>query len=196
MYPDEETLSAYLDGELSEEQRREVDAALSDDDSARDRLLQLQAVKEVIGTAPAHDEGSDDWLREAQVRVWNRLEARTLASGPSTGFNRSVRVPLAAVVAFAACFVMLGAALLVTAVQDRQRARSVEALSAARDAPITINVDSQDTDRLLQWLSSNEMLGQVNVELPSRPQFEIIGEPVLVPASEYRQKTARGSRAP
>lgn len=196
MYPEEATLSAYLDGELSADERREVDALLSDDDGVRERLEQLRAVKEALSIASPEVQDDDDWVPRSHARVWNRLEAQTLASSRGSGFGRNVRIPLAAVVAFAACFVMLGAALLVTVVQDRRQASSLEALSAARDAPITINVDSQDTDRLLEWLSSNEMLGQVNVKLPSHPQFEIIGEPVLMPASEYRPTTSRGSRAP
>lgn len=196
MYPDEQTLSAYLDDELTQSERTEVEAAISDDDGLRAQLNRLRAVRETLGQSLAEESKSFDWASEAHARVWNRLEVRTMTMEEPHGLSRTVRVPIAALVASAACFVALGAALLMTVIQNQQSPAPIDSIAAGRETPITINVDSQDTDKLLEWLSSNEMLGQVNVQLPSRPQFEIMGEPVLVPASEYRQKNQGGSRAP
>jgi hypothetical protein len=193
MYPDEQTLSAYLDDELPERERTEVEAALSDDDELRSRLHQLRELREALEYGAAEDGELQAWPDQAHERVWRRIQARAYLSESGRGFSRSVRVPLGTVVASAACFVALGAALVATAVQGQQSPSSVESLAASRETPITINVDSRDTDRLLEWLSSSEMLGQVNVQLPDTPQFEIIGEPVLLSASEYRKRSGARS---
>lgn len=62
-YCDDELLSAYLDGELDEAERAEVETRLQQDPQARELLSQLQAVSESVGSLPKHQLGVE--LREA-----------------------------------------------------------------------------------------------------------------------------------
>lgn len=62
-YCDDELLSAYLDGELDEAERAEVETRLQQDPQARELLSQLQTVSESVGSLPKHQLGAE--LREA-----------------------------------------------------------------------------------------------------------------------------------
>lgn len=72
---DDELLSAYLDGELSDDERASVEARLNSDPSARQMLDQLKDASQAMKSLPREAVGHD--LRESILR---RAEAAMLAS--------------------------------------------------------------------------------------------------------------------
>ena len=185
MCPDDQILSAYLDGELSSEERGQVETALDEDSACWQRYMQLRQVRDAL----VEDELPD--FEESERRVWARLEARMATREQTYAWQRSVRVPLPAMIAAASLFVVLTVSLLVTlgSTSGNRAGGGIEqALASANENKITINVDKMETERFLEWLNSTEVLGEVNIQLPERPTFDIMGEPRLVPASEYRKK--------
>ena len=60
---DDELLSAYVDGELTDAERATVEGQLRDDPQAREMVADLRAVSETLRSLPKHELGAD--LREA-----------------------------------------------------------------------------------------------------------------------------------
>lgn len=96
----DETLSAYLDGELDEPQRRQVDALLATDPGARQRLARMQRADALLRAAfplPAYGTadplaarilGSEVALRQqrpAACRAWYRRTSVLTAMAASLG---------------------------------------------------------------------------------------------------------------
>ena len=77
--PDDELLSAYLDGEVSGAQRAEVEALLAGDPSARQTFEELRAVRGAIQGLPQLELGED-----LTARVLQLAEMRLLAEGPTS----------------------------------------------------------------------------------------------------------------
>lgn len=78
-FPDDEVLSAYLDGELSDTERDEVDAWLKADPTARHTLDELRAVRDLVGTLPHQTVGED-----LTARVLQLAERRMLSETPAS----------------------------------------------------------------------------------------------------------------
>ena len=103
---DDELLSAYLDGELDEAQRIEVEQRLEQEPAARELLSQLQSVSESVGALPKYGLGAD--LREA---VLSQVEVRRREELPEEGSFRRWAYAAAAI----------AAALLLTVYQPSQQ---------------------------------------------------------------------------
>jgi len=71
-----ETISRYVDGDLSEEERKEFEAALDKDPAVREELRAMQAVKATVGRAKYY-EAPPDLLS----RIRNELEKGEARSG-------------------------------------------------------------------------------------------------------------------
>ncbi len=65
-YCDDELLSAYVDGELTDAERASVDRRLRDDPQAREMVAELGAVSQTLRSLPKHELGAD--LREAVLQ--------------------------------------------------------------------------------------------------------------------------------
>ena len=87
--PDEELISAYLDGELTGDQRRSVEKFLEDDPSAREVLEDYSDVSQMIRELPRPAAPSD--LRET-VLTGIRAASRPAASQPVAVSTRSRRL--------------------------------------------------------------------------------------------------------
>jgi len=87
--PQYELLSAYLDGELSAEERARVERWLDEDPAARGRLDELRAVAASLKSLPVHRLGedfSDRVLRAAEHRIL--AEPTALADAPRPSAER------------------------------------------------------------------------------------------------------------
>lgn len=68
-----ENLSAYLDGELSDQQARRVDAALADDDALQAELDELRRTRQLVAQLP-RQHAPDDFVQQVLAEVErNRL---------------------------------------------------------------------------------------------------------------------------
>jgi hypothetical protein len=101
-------LSAYLDGELDDAQRQEVEALLADDPEAAELYEQLKVTRELVQSLP-RAEANEEW-REA---LRGRMERQALLGDMLQASARSRRkVALAPWIALAAVLVLSATALL------------------------------------------------------------------------------------
>lgn len=169
---DEAVLSAFLDGEVPEPFTRQVEELLSTDAVARRRLDRLHALKRVLKDSPAPD------FDASQRQVLRRIE-HALARRRGRLWSHGVRVPLPALIAAGAAFAALLGLVISNSVPLR-RAPAERYLASGNDIPVTIKIDGAEMEHVLQWLNERDMLGEVNIELPSVDDFRFIGEPVLL----------------
>ncbi len=180
MKPDDFLLSAYLDGEVPERFVPEIKSAVADDPEIHKRLEQLQQLR-----AAMHLDEIPE-LRERMDESWScvqrRLSVRKRKSALSTRF-RQVHIPLPAAAAAALVIVALGA-LLVWRLLPGRPMTAPDYLAQGRDVDVTIRVDNAEMEQVLKWLVDQDMLGEVNIQLPEQ-QFQIMGEPVFVKPGDY-----------
>ncbi|MGI9455468.1 MAG: anti-sigma factor family protein, partial [Aeoliella sp.] len=100
---DDELLSAYVDGELDEEQRARVEQRLRDDQSAKQLVAELQELSKTLRALPREQVGKE--LREL---VLQRTEEKLVtASSQEAGSYSSRRWTWAAMAVAAALFLMV-----------------------------------------------------------------------------------------
>ena len=100
MRPDDSQLSAYLDGELSEEQCREVEVWLAKDETVAQRLESLKEVVSMIGAL-----SEDPVPSNFTAGVENRI--RRHSHGRYFNLLASIRFPYDAVASVALVFAMV-----------------------------------------------------------------------------------------
>lgn len=143
-----EVLSAYLDGEVTPETARKVEARLRNDESYQ---REYAAYKRLEGSL--HAEVEPDYAAAAE-RLRLRIESGVAkARAPRTSiWRRRLSVPLPAAVAAAALFfvVAAGAVYFAAAAADG----SPEPLAGVdpRELDITIQIDDGQAQELIRWL--------------------------------------------
>lgn len=177
-----EVLSAYLDGEVTPETARKVEARLKDDDEFRRAYDSYRRLEASLQQAEEPD------YVDAAERLWRRLESRRLGERPTrpSFWERRVTLPLPAALAAAALFVIAAAAALYLGSGATGSAPQPLAGVDPRELDITIQIDDGQAQELIRWLEERKDVQQVNIQLPDTPSFELIGDPVLMPASEAR----------
>ncbi|MCK4516708.1 MAG: hypothetical protein KAU31_15715 [Spirochaetaceae bacterium] len=174
MRPDDVLISAFLDGEVPEQFRAEIEASIESDSVCNARFKRLTRLR---ATLHRHD------VPELESRMTESLASihRRVAVIPRFGVGprwRQIQVPLPAIAAAAFVVVVL-AAVLVWSFLPKPPASAPDYLAQGQDVDVTIRVDDADMERVLQWLADKEMLGEISIQLPER-QFQIVGEPVLL----------------
>jgi anti-sigma factor RsiW len=175
MRPDPETLSAYLDGEVSAPFDSSIARAIEDDPISAARYERLKRLHSAL---PAVSEAA---VEQSAARSWLVIQ-RTLEGRPAR-HHRLLQIPVPAVAAAAAAIVILAGAL-VWSFAARSPLPGEQLLAGSRNVDVTIQVSNGEMEQVLNWLSSQDMLGEVNIQLPEQ-QFTIVGEPVLVKAAAY-----------
>ena len=179
MLPDRMVLSAYLDGEVPQRFRASIEGAIRENDEVRREFEQLQHLRQRLQDAPIPD------TTESAARSWVKLNQRILGTPRRARWVRAVRVPLPA----AAAAVLVFAAALTVLVWSFLRpspgaSAAEEYLARGSDVDVTISVEGSQMESVLDWLASQNMLGEVNIQLPEQ-QFSIVGEPVFVKPADY-----------
>ena len=173
MYHNGEDISAYLDGELSAEQARELEQELATDPEARAELHRLRGVRNAL-TSVEHPD-----FEPGQRRVWMMLENRLQLRPPLWRRRISVPYPAAAAAALAV-LVLAGLLAWFAAGVDTAEVTAVE----SADAEVQVAIGGVDGEELLRWLNDDETIDEVSVKLPETPQFRIMGKPQLLKAAE------------
>lgn len=180
-----EVLSAYLDGELDSHTARKVEARLREDEDFRRAHESLTKLKDVMSA-----EAEPDYV-ESAARLWERLEGsvarRRRETQPFWRRHISIPMPLAAAAALL-FFSIAGIAIYLAGVgHPKNGAPAALAGVNPQELDITIQVDDAQARELIRWLEERKDVQQVNIQLPETPRFELIGEPVLMPASDARE---------
>lgn len=177
-----EVLSAYLDGELDSHTARKVEARLREDEEFRRVHESLLRLRETMEAGP-----EPDYAASAE-RVWEQLEGslRRKRQEPTPLWRRHISVPLPLAAAAAALFFSIAGIAIYLAGAPRATTQQALAGMDPRELDITIQIDDAQARELISWLEERKDVQQVNIQLPETPRFELIGEPVLVPASDAR----------
>ncbi|MFP4330590.1 MAG: anti-sigma factor family protein [Alkalispirochaetaceae bacterium] len=179
MCRDHYLLSAYVDGELDQREREKLEARLQDEPSleaARRRMLALRSAM--------HAEQEPDY--EAISRgLWERVAALPRRRRVSL-WERRVTVPLPVAAAAAVVILLMAGMTFFLALRGATGPAAPLAGMDPNQLDITIQIENDQAEDLIRWLEEREDVQQVTIELPEAPRFELIGEPMLVPASEAR----------
>jgi hypothetical protein len=131
--PFDEQLSAYLDGELSRDEREEVEARLREDALARRRLEELKDIVRQVSALPR-----ETLAPEEAERIAASLR---LASGPKTSVLHTWRRPMAL-----AASVTLVFTLLYQTMVELQKERERLAFAPYADKEANAPADADDGD--------------------------------------------------
>jgi anti-sigma factor RsiW len=174
----DELLSAYIDGEVESPHREHIERQIASNADVRARYHRLRAVSERLRSEPMPD------FSEARRRVWKNLE--NLPTPHPSFWRQRWQLPAPAVAAAALVFAfLLGFSVWQIVTPPAEHHGLSEVVQAGAPVDLTINLADSDVERLLQWLSSREMLGEIKVELPEAHQFEIMGDAELLRAADF-----------
>ena len=180
-----EVLSAYLDGELDSHTARKVETRLREDEEFRRAYESLTRLKEVMSS-----EGEPDYV-ESAARLWERLEGSVdkKRREPLPLWRRHISIPMPLAAAAAVLFFSIAGIAIYLAGAGHSPNGAPAALAGVdpQELDITIQVDDAQARELIRWLEERKDVQQVNIQLPETPRFELIGEPVLMPASDARE---------
>lgn len=185
MKPDDVLLSAYLDGEVPPRFQPEVEAAIANDRETGARYDALRALRHRLREAEIPE------LDRRMSESWVSIRRRLAVYRGSSIFGRAlrqIRVPVPVLAATGV--VLLGLiGVLVWSLLPARRPSAPDYLAQGRDVDVTIRVDNANMEQVLQWLVDQNMLGEVNIQLPEQ-QFRIVGEPVLVRPGDFARSAA------
>jgi len=171
MCPDDEMLSAYLDGELAPDSVRSVEAKLSGESEYRTRFKELTASTEFLHSCPEPD------FVQAQELVWARVQLSTRRVHGIGAFSRRISVPMP--LAAAAGFLLLLAGMLFSyfAIGNDSIRIPSAASSAGASAEVTVQMgEVEDLGLLLDTLNSAGNVRQITIDMPENARFAYQGE--------------------
>lgn len=171
MSRDDEYLSAYLDNEVPEPYATQISEQIASDSSVRQRYNRLSAVSIQLQQLRTPD------YESCRKRVWQGLMDRVGTATREPLWRRHIGVPLPALAAAAVAVLVVAGVLIWSSLQPID---AREYLAGAQDVDVTIRVDSDQMEEVMQWLVQENMLGEVNIQLPSDQRFEIMGDPVML----------------
>lgn len=177
MCPDGQILSAWMDGEIPAQLERGIRKHIGSCSVCGEKLSKISRVTELF----ANDAFPDEDLVRDRVRTRVLLERVSASSRPIWRKTLDVPLPFAAAV-LAGLLTLGGLFLFSLGSRDRMTVADLPP-EFTRQLAVTIKVDSMD--QLLEFLSSQEQLSEITIELPETPSLEPFGEPEFLRAAEY-----------
>jgi len=192
---DKITLSAFSDGELEIGKRREIEGHLQTCKRCSSIVVEYQRLHEIL-SVPEEDRIAEFTMREHNS--WNRLQTRIRREKTGAGvpfWRRRIMVPLpvAAGVLFAVG-ILISALVITPGILLPDDTATVIAQQVNQEAsPVYSGSDPSlaELEKLVQFLSNQGAAIEVKIELPATSHFEVIGEPQLIKAADYRKGTAQ-----
>jgi anti-sigma factor RsiW len=183
MCVEESKLSAYIDGELPEGERKAIEAHLQSCERCTAATARLRRVRERLRAASRSEELD---LNAARERVLERIDRRRLASPAG---RKGVFLPLPLAVAAAAAFLLMAGALIGLSFGDRSTAPAVSVetgrTAGTERGAAAPGMGEAEIEELIRFLSSQGASVEVRIQLPSSSRFPVRGEPRLIRAGEY-----------
>lgn len=178
MCPDEELLSAYLDGEVPSPWKECIEESLEQNPGCREDLRRLSAVRTFL-----HQEPAPDFVL-SQKTVRDRLSTHDFSRTTRSIWHRRVSLPMPLAAAAAALFVVLSGALLWHS--GRATVPPAQLPIAGGEIDLTVRIGDVRIDELLRMINESDHIGEVKVQLPESARFHFLGEPQLVRAADFR----------
>lgn len=171
MSRDDEILSAYLDGEVPEPFASRVREMIEQREEVRNTYNRFATLSQRLSSEPEPD------FSASHARVWSRVNSRVGTShGPSV-WTRRVGVPVPLIAAAALLVVALTGLTMWSALRPQDAGTY---LSQAQGVDVTISVNDTQMELIMEWLSKENMLGDVNIQLPADREYRMLGDPVLL----------------
>jgi len=193
MSPEKDYISAYLDGEISAGWKNRIERLATEDEELRDTLDRHRAVHETLQSQSEPD------FADVAERSWSIVRRRIAESSgqtipevekvlnrrrkPVSVWRRKVSVPIPVATAAALAVVFLTAFVLIR-LSGINRIDPSEATVAQTMDGLKVTVSAKDVEQLLEILNGQNKVQNVKIELPVKHQFQMIGQPVLLRASD------------
>lgn len=201
----EEILSAYIDGELDPVRAAEVERHLKSCRECSSRAGYYRTMRELLLGNAGLDEKK---LATSSQEVRQRLQVQLRREEKSIGLpfwqrRLVVPMPLAAAVLFLFGLVLAalvvqsadrlpdGAGVLVTQQTGEVSGDAGVSFSMETTGGASTQAETPQLEELIRFLSSKGAAVEVKIELPGSSRFEVIGEPQLIRASDYRREADR-----
>ena len=200
MCPERQIISLYLDGELPSPWKEKLEVHLESCPNCRELLKEYKYLGELI-------HGEDPAMEAAKERVWAKLnalnssgdynpiqrESRGKAGDNRSFWKRSLTLPLPAAAAAAVIVVLLFFVLLGFG-QRQYQPNSMAVITDSDNLQLMMNlqeaIPTQDMERILQFLSSQNNNDDVVIMLPENRRFYSSGEPALINAVDHSRRSS------
>jgi hypothetical protein len=193
MCPDRQLISLYCDGELPSPWKEKLETHLESCEECRGILAGYRNVDGYFQDFPL------ETAREAGERVWKKLAnyAGTSSFRENTVirrknvWNRTVTLPLPA--AAAAVLVVIGfLAYMVIGNQNRPLPAQDSIAMATTNIGFDEQgmLDIQDMNDVLQYLSGQDNIEFMVIQIPESWNFSRSGEPALINAADYSRRSS------
>jgi hypothetical protein len=183
MCPDGQILSAWIDGEIPAALERGIRKHIESCSACGERLSSVSRVTELFANDTFPDE---ERVRE---RVWTRVLLGRASTSQRPIWRKTLNVPIPVAAAILAGLLTLGGLFLFSPGSRNKMTVADLPPEFMRQLAVTIKVDSMD--QLLEFLSSQERLGEITIELPETSRLEPFGEPEFLRAAEYTGRVPR-----
>ena len=180
MSHDDSILSAYLDDEVPSPWKERLSERIENDPALTRRYAELAAVRTAMRSVPEPD------FESSKDRVWHVITTAGLNKRAPRIWRRHVVLPVPLVAAAALVVIVFGSVFTYREFFDRSADVVARDLSSFQpgDLSVMLNVDDGGVEQLLQWLTTQQQITEVKIQLPDAPRFEIIGEAELLKVSD------------
>ncbi len=174
MCPDHPTLSAYYDGELEGEIKRQVQAHVHECSNCTEFIESCDRLHERFDRLP------DSEVREARDRALPHILARARMESGVSLWKRSIRIPAPLATAAVAIIMLLSVGILYTAHQPES-----EEPTALAEGLEQVVLDGS-FDEFMQYLESRGPV-VVNFTMPAEHELDFVGEPKLIKPADFKR---------
>ncbi|GEM_PF-1502127 len=184
MCPDEETLSAYLDGEVEEPFKSKIAEHVKECVKCSAKLESLHRIKSIL-----LEENDPEYI-ESMENVKRRIQISMVADNYFFGrlnsfWKRKVVLPLPIAIAAIVLFFFVGVFLIsnIPGNSGIHMMRIRTEPSGVTEVQVTAPIE--DLEQLLKFIDNSNFKKEVIIKLPAQSQFLMFGEPAIVKEAEF-----------
>ncbi len=187
MCPEDDIISAYLDGELEPSISIKVEKHIAGCEKCQEKLKTFQRISHIL-----LEDDSPDYLASME-KVKRRIQISQLASDRgmskesvrSSWWYRRIEFPLPLAIAAMLLIVFLGMVLFLKI----PSANSVRMMRIKKEpsgvTEVQVSAPIEDLEALLKTLDNNDFKKEVIIQLPPKSQFLMMGEPKIMREAEF-----------
>ena len=184
MCPDEETLSAYLDGEVEEPFKSKITEHVKACVRCSGKLESLQRIKSIL-----LEENDPEYI-ESMENVKRRIQISVVADNYFFGrlnsfWKRKVALPVPLAVAAIVLFFIFGF-FLISNIADNSGIHLMKIRTEPSGVTeVQVAAPIEDLEQLLKFIDNSNFKKEVIIKLPSQSQFLMLGKPAIVKEAEF-----------
>ncbi len=187
MCPEDDIISAYLDGELDSSVSARVEEHIADCPRCKEKLRAFQRISHIL----LEDE-SPDYLASME-KVKRRIQISQLASEGKAGrgieknswWHRKVEFPLPLAIAAMVLIIFLGFMVFF----KMPSSNGVRMMRIKKEpsgvTEVQVSAPIEDLEALLKTMDNSDFKKEVIIQLPPKSQFLMVGEPRIMREAEF-----------